>query len=198
MMKKALVVDDHPLVRRGVKALLENTFPFLSVTEASGTHHVLKEVCMAPWAFVILDINLPGQNGIDVVRKAKRCCPNTPIIVFSMFPESHYAASALRAGAFEYLSKDRPPLDLLAAVNTALQGQLITRPSKTRMGPALSERELEVLHFLVKGNSRKDISLRLGISGKTVSTHRANIMHKLNLQNLSELIRYAFEEGLIG
>jgi DNA-binding NarL/FixJ family response regulator len=198
MMKKALVVDDHPLVRRGVKALLENTFPFLSVTESTGTDHVLEEVCRAPWAFVILDINLPGKNGIDVVRKAKRCCPNTPIIVFSMFPESHYATSALRAGALEYLSKDRPPLDLLAAVNTALQGQLIKKPRKTRVGPALSERELEVLNFLVKGMSRKEISIRLGISGKTVSTHRANIMHKLNLQNLSELIRYAFEEGLIG
>jgi DNA-binding NarL/FixJ family response regulator len=196
-MKHALVVDDHPIVRDGVKELLQSAFPSIAVKASSGNHGVLQEICGHPWAFVVLDIGLPRQNGIDVIKKAKACCPDIPIVVFSIFSEDQYAARALRAGASAYLSKDRSPLDLVDAVKLALQGGPAKRPGKALAQPVLSDREIQVLNLFAKGMSRKEISQTLHIDGKTVSTYRARLQQKLGLRNLVDLFRYAEEHGLV-
>jgi DNA-binding NarL/FixJ family response regulator len=195
-MRQALVVDDHPIVRDGIKELLQRALPSVLLKDSSGADEILKEICAYQWAFVVLDINLPGQNGIDIIKKARVCCPEIPIVVFSLFPERQYAARALRAGAVAYLSKDRPPPDLIEAVKMALQGGPVKTP-RERPAPTLSDREVQVLTYFAKGMSRKEISDQLHINGKTVSTYKARLLYKLGLRNLAELIRYATEEGLI-
>lgn len=197
-MKQALVVDDHPIVREGVRDLLQRAFPSLLIKDSPGSDEVLKEVCEYPWAFVVLDINLPGQNGLDIIKKAKSCCPGIPIIVFSLYSERQYAARALRAGAIAYLSKDRSPRDLIDLVTMALEGKPVKKPREAMVSqPVLSDREVQVLGLFVKGMSRKEISQALSISEKTISTYKARLFHKLGVRNVVELIRYAVEEGLV-
>ncbi len=198
MTKQALVVDDHPLVRDGIRDLLRKAFPTIDFQTSAGAENVLNEVCNAPWSFVVLDMNLPGQNGIDIIRKARRCCPNIPIIVFSMFSEQRYAARALRAGAVAYLSKDRRPPDLIQAVKAALEiGPVKRRVKAAAPQPLLSDREVQVLGLLVNGRTRQQIAEQLHISEKTVSTYRTRLMVKLEVRNLVELFRYAVDEGLV-
>lgn len=197
-MKQALVVDDHPIVREGVRDLLQRAFPSLLIKDSPGSDEVLKEVCEYPWAFVVLDINLPGQNGLDIIKKAKSSCPGIPIIVFSLYSERQYAARALRAGAIAYLSKDRSPRDLIDVVTMALEGKPVKKPREAMVSqPVLSDREVQVLGLFVKGMSRKEISQALSISEKTISTYKARLFHKLGVRNVVELIRYAVEEGLV-
>ncbi len=197
-MKQALVVDDHPIVREGVRDLLQRAFPSLLIKDSPGSDEVLKEVCEYPWAFVVLDINLPGQNGLDIIKKAKSSCPDIPIIVFSLYSERQYAARALRAGAIAYLSKDRSPRDLIDVVTMALEGKPVKKPREAMVSqPVLSDREVQVLGLFVKGMSRKEISQALSISEKTISTYKARLFHKLGVRNVVELIRYAVEEGLV-
>lgn len=197
-MKEALVVDDHPLVRNGIKDLLQKVFPSLHVTVSEGGPGLVQEICDKEWAFVVLDINLPGQNGIDVLKKVQSRCPHIPVVIFSLFPEKQYADRALRAGARAYLSKDRDPQDLIDAINMALRGQPVKRSRPSSVGrPVLSDREIQVLQYYVKGMNRKEIAGLLKINEKTVTTYRSRLLQKLELRNLIDLIRYAAEEGLI-
>jgi len=108
-MQQGLVIDDHPIVREGLKDLLQKAVPALSITTSPGTEGVLEEVCGRHWAFIVLDLNLPRFHGLDIVKQAKSHCPKTPILVFSLYAEEQYADRALRAGAVAYISKDRPP-----------------------------------------------------------------------------------------
>ena len=197
-MKQALVVDDHPIVRDGIKELLQRAFPSILIKDSAGNDSVVQEVCGHPWVFVVLDINLPGQNGIDIIKKTKAKCPDIPIVVFSLYSERQYAARALRAGAVAYLSKDRSPRDLVDTITDLLSSGRIQKPRTAMVSqPVLSDREVQVLSLLVKGMSRKEISAELRIHEKTVSTYRARLLHKLDVRNLVELIRYAVEEGLV-
>ena len=197
-MKQALVVDDHPIVRDGIKELLQKAFPSVTIKDSSGADGLLDEVCSYPWAFVVLDINIPGQNGLDIIKKTKARRPEIPIIVFSLYPERQYAARALRAGAAAYLSKERPPGDPVEIAKSILEGGAVKKPREVMVSqPLLSDREVQVLSLCVRGLSRKEISQELNINEKTVSTYRARLLHKLGVRNLVELIRYAVEEGLV-
>jgi DNA-binding NarL/FixJ family response regulator len=197
LMRKALVVDDHPIVRKGVKDLL-TAFPSLTIKDSPGHADVLQEICAYPWAFVVLEINLPRQNGLDIIKQATVRRSSVPIIVFSSYSETQYAARALRAGAIAYLSKDRPPKDLLHAVRSVLNASPVNKhPEQLISKPHLSNREVQVLGLLVKGMSRKDISQTLSISEKTVSTYRSRLFGKLQVRNDIELLRYAIEERLV-
>jgi two-component system, NarL family, invasion response regulator UvrY len=193
-MKQALIVDDHPLICEAVKGLLQNAFPQLEVHVSSGGDGVLEDVCRRPWDVVVLDINLPGQNGFDILKQTRKCCADTPIIVFSLFTGTQYASRALRAGAIAYLSKECSPFDLVEVVRDILSGNTIRRPPLKKA--ALSNREREVLNLLGKGMHRAEIAAHLSISEKTVSTYQARLVEKLELRNAVDLIRYAIEEGL--
>jgi DNA-binding NarL/FixJ family response regulator len=182
MMPEGLVVEDHPIVREGIKDLLQKAFPSILIRTSSGTNGVLDEVCARQWAFVVLDINLPGHNGLDVVKKAKACCPAIPILIFSLFAEEHYAARAYRAGAVAYLSKDRPPSELVELVKVALRGDTVKRCPSSQ--PVLSDREIQVLSLLAQGKNRQEIAHALDIHEKTVSTYKTRLLYKLGLRNL--------------
>ncbi|BCA54893.1 putative Fimbriae Z protein [Nitrospira sp. KM1] len=195
-MRQALVVDDHPIVRDAVRELLQNEFPSIVMKDSAGGEGIVHEICGSEWAFVVLDINFPKQNGIDVLKKVIARCPNIPIVMFSLFTDEQYAARALRAGAMAYISKDRSPQDLVEAVRGVLRGAPVRKVRK-ELRPILSDREVEVLTHFAKGMSRRDISKRLSISEKTVSTYKARLFHKLGLSTTVELIRYANDEGLI-
>jgi DNA-binding NarL/FixJ family response regulator len=194
-MKQALVVDDHPLVCDSVKELLEKNFPRLQVQTSIGRDNLVEEVCGKPWVFVVLDINLPTQHGLDIVKQAKVRQPQTPIIVFSLHAESQYAARALRAGAVAYLSKDRSPTALVGLVKQILEGKKIRTLITER--PVLSDREMQILTLIGRGMKRSEIAIDLGINEKTVSTYQSRLLQKLELRTVVELVRYAVEEGLI-
>jgi DNA-binding NarL/FixJ family response regulator len=192
----ALVVDDHPIIRDGIKQLLVRAFPPLHIRDSSGTDRVLEEICSYPWAFVTLHINLPGQNGLHIIREIQGCCQKVPIIVFSLFSEDQYGPRALRAGAAAYLSKERSPLELVEVVRSVLRGEKKGRSQPA--SPVLSGRETEVLTLLGKGMNRQQIAHELGINEKTVSTYRARLLHKLNARTTVNLLRFAADEGLLG
>jgi DNA-binding NarL/FixJ family response regulator len=194
--KQALVVDDHPIIRDGIKHLLEKAFPSIHIRESQGTDGVVDEICGFPWAFVTLDINLPGQNGLHVLKQAKVRCPRTPIIVFSLFSEDQYGPRAIRTGASAYVSKDRSPVQLVEVVKRILRGEK-QQLSKVTLSLLLSDRETEVLNLIAKGMDRKQIAETLGINEKTVSTYRARLLQKLDARTTLDLVRFAGDEGLL-
>jgi DNA-binding NarL/FixJ family response regulator len=197
-MRHALVVDDHPVVRDGVRDLLQKAFPSIQITVSSGDPGLLQEVCGTSWAFIVLDINLPGTNGLEIIRQARACCPTIPIIVFSLYSERQYAARALRAGAVAYISKERSPVHLVETVQAILEGKPLKKPREVMVSqPLLSDREVQVLRLLIRGLDRTEIAQELKINEKTVSTYRTRLLHKLEVKNTVELIRYALDEGLV-
>ena len=195
-MSEALIVDDHSIVRRGVADLLQRSFPDIKVRESQGGVSLVNEICWHPWAFVILDMNMPGLDGLDVIKKVHANRPNVSIIVFSLYSEKHYAARALQAGARAYISKDRSPEELVDAVRTIVTGGQL--PSYVPLSrPLLSDREIEVLSLITKGLRGKEIAHHLDIHEKTVSTYRSRLLHKLNLRSLVDLIQYGAKEGFV-
>ena len=198
MMPQVLLVDAHPIVRKALKEVLQTALPFIGIKDSSGGGELVREICGYPWALVVMDIHLPGQNGIEVIKKAKACCPVTPIIVFGTYSERQYADHALRAGAINYLSKDRSVCDLIDTVRTTLHGgQSKKRRESTGSKSILSEREVQVLRLFAKGLSRTEIAQQLKIKERTVSTYKTKLIEKLDLRNFAELIRYAIAEGII-
>lgn len=195
-MREALIVDDHPIVRHGIAGLLQNALPDIKIRESLGGTSLVNEICWHPWAFVILDMHMPGLDGLDVLKKVHATRPNIPIIVFSLYSEEQYAARALRAGAKAYISKDRPPEHLLHAVKTILEGGRVTSPVPLT-SPALSDREVQVLSLITKGLKGKEIAHYLKVHEKTVSTYRSRLLHKLGLRSIVDLIQYGAKEGFV-
>ena len=198
-MAKALIVDGHAIVRRAVKEVLKKAFPFVESEESPGGQDVLREICGFPWALVIIDIHLPGQNAIEIIRKAKARCGMTPIIVFSMYPARQYATRAFRAGAIAYLSKDRSLSDLIDTIGTALGVRRRQKRQEQETGcqsTRLSSREGQVLRLFAQGFSRSQIANQLQIKERTVSTYKTQLIQKLDLRNFAELIHYAIQEGI--
>ncbi len=192
----ALIVDDHPIVRQGIKSLLEDAFPHVRVTVCDPYTSVVNRICGGNWTFVVLDMNLPQRNGLDILKAVRATGNHVPIVVFSLYAEEQYAARAIRAGANAYVSKDRPPRDLVEAIDISVtRGGMCVVSAGAR--PALSDREVQVLSLLTKGISRKEIAHLLRISEKTVSSYRARLCLKLNAHSLIDLIRYAAEEGFV-
>jgi DNA-binding NarL/FixJ family response regulator len=192
---RALIVDDHPIIRDGIKQLLQHTFPLMNVEDSPGTNEVVEEICGNPWTFVLLDINLPGQNGLHLIKKIQTHRPDIPIIVFSLFSEEQYESRALRAGAAAYVSKARSVLELVDAIKSVLRREKPVSEPTARVD--LSARESEVLSLLAQGLSRQAIAQALGIDETTVSTYRARLLQKLDARTTLDLLRLAADEGLL-
>ena len=207
---KILVIDDHEVVRRGVKQILEETFAHVEVREANTSRKGMAAVQQQPWDLAIVDINLPDQSGLELLGELHRIRPRLPLMVLSLHPEEQYAVRVFRAGAMAYLTKQTAPEELAKAVNQVLSGRryvtaslgehLAGSLSKSPAGPvhpALSERELEVLVLIAQGQSLKNIAQSLILSVKTVSTYRGRLQDKLQLTTTAELIRYAIDHHLV-
>ena len=207
---KVLVIDDHEVVRRGVKQLLGEVFPHVEVGEADTCQKGIAAVQQEPWDLAIVDISLPDRSGLELLCELHNTAPRLPLIVLSLHPEEQYAVRAFRAGAMAYLTKQTAPEELARAIKQVLTGRRYVTDSlgehmadslsknPTRSGHhTLSEREFEVLVLLAQGQSVRNIAESLTLSIKTVSTYRARLLDKLHLTTTGELIRYALDHRLV-
>jgi two-component system invasion response regulator UvrY len=207
---KILVIDDHEVVRRGVKQILEENFLYVEVGEAETSQKGIAAVQREPWNLAIVDINLPDQSGVALLCELHNIAPQLPLMVLSLHPEEQYAVRAFRMGAKAYLTKQTAPEELARAVKQVLTGRMYVTASigehmagnlsKTPIVPehhALSEREFEVLGMLAHGRSIKQTAQSLTLSIKTVSTYRARLLDKLQLRTTAQLIRYALDHHLV-
>jgi two-component system, NarL family, invasion response regulator UvrY len=207
---RILLVDDHAVVRRGVRDILTESLGKVSFGEAGKPSEAIDLLQGEDWDVVVLDISLPGRGGLDALRDIKRLKPQVPVLVLSMHAEDHYALRALRAGASGYVNKDSAAEELAGAVRKVLAGGThvsvrlaetlarslrsdTSRPAHER----LSDRELEVLRGLAAGKTVKEIGIELSLSEKTVSTYRTRLLEKMQMRTNAELIQYALREGLV-
>lgn len=209
---RILLTDDHALVRRGVAHILREEIADLTVTEAGTAQETLNAVQATLWDLVILDVNLPDKNGLEVLKDIKRMSPDLPVLILSLYPEAQYARRALKAGASGYITKDTAPEEVTSAVRRILQGGRYVSASlaeqlaadlgapagdRRELHERLSDRELEVLRLIGRGHTPTEIAEQLAISIKTVSTYRVRILEKLERRTTAELIRFAVDHHLI-
>lgn len=206
-MKQVLVVEDHAIVRAGIRRLLDERGD-IEVFEAATGEAALEEIVgRGPFALVILDLNLPGLGGLELLRRIVRQAPGAPVLVFSQHTEAIYATRALETGARGFISKNANPEELLDAVETILNGGVaIEKDVAAEMAAhelaedaylrPLTERDLEILRLLSAGDSLSEIADKLGIAYKTVANTLSRIKEKLGVGQTSELIRIAVSRGL--
>jgi DNA-binding NarL/FixJ family response regulator len=203
-----LLVDDHAIVRRGVRHLLAEAFPDAIFGEATSAHEALEMVWKRTWDLVLLDISMPGRSGLDVIPALKDAQPRMPVLVLSTHAEEQFARRVFRAGASGYITKDCLDDELARAVKKVLKGgnylsgDLAERLAGSLAGveqashERLSDREFQVLRLIGAGRAVGEIAGQLKLSVKTVSTYRAITLRKLNLKNNAQLMRYAYEHRL--
>jgi len=209
-MTNILLVDDHAVVRKGVRAILESSGDPVSVAEAATFEAAVVKLRRQSWDAVVLDISLPGKSGLNLLKQIKQEYPSIPVLILSVHPDHEYGIRALKIGAAGYLDKSTAPEQLLDAVNKILKGkryistefseilaaqmagELDMDPSNT-----LTNREFEVFRLISVGNSTAEVARTLSISPKTVHSHRRNILEKLALNSNAEIVRYAMQRGLI-
>jgi two-component system invasion response regulator UvrY len=209
-MIRVLIVDDHQIVRRGLKEVLADEFSELKVAEADNSRTALELVTTEEWDVVLLDINIPGRSGLDVLEEIRRHHSRTPVLVLSGYPEEEFALRALKLGASGYLNKSRASDELLAAVKKALAGgKYVTASLAEKLAAALgssverapheslSDRELQVLGMIANGKTIKEIAGELALSEKTVGTYRSRISQKTGLGTNVALTRYAIQHRLV-
>lgn len=207
-MIRVILVDDHPLVRRGIRETLAAEIDIAVVAEAARSEEVLSVLHAHACDVVLLDISLPGRGGLDVLKDVHRDFPRVRVLVVSTYAESQYALRAIRAGAAGYLTKTSAPEELVRAVRSLMSGRYINETVAAVLadyaqddwaGPLherLSDRELEVLRLLVAGRTVSEVADDLSLSDKTVSTYRTRVMEKLGVRTAADLIRYALEHQL--
>lgn len=208
-MTRVLIADDHALVRRGLRELIEEEPDLTLVAEAATGADLMALARRETWEVAVVDLNLPDANGLDVLKNLKALYPARAVLILSMHPEDQYAVRALRAGASGYLNKEGAPDELLAAIRKAARGgryvsdalaeQLATELAG-REGPPherLSDREFQVLRLIAAGRTATEIAGAMHLSVKTVSTYRTRILEKMGLKHNAELTRYALEHRLV-
>lgn len=205
---RVLLVDDHALFRAGVRMLL-STIPGIEVVgEASSGEQALQLLAQQMADVVLLDIGLPGMNGITTAQRIKEAHPKTHVIALSMYKDEEYVAGALKAGASGYVLKDATQDELRMAIDAVKRRQIFISPAVSYMlvGPfvqsnadpePLTPRQKQVLTLLARGLTAKQVAAQLELSTKTVETHRAMLMERLGVRNLAGLVLYAVRNGLI-
>lgn len=209
-MTRILIADDHEVVRRGLKGILTDEFESLTVGEAGTGSEALEAARQEPWDIVLLDINMPGRGGLEVLEELRQICPKTPVLVLSVFPEEDYAMRAFKLGAAGYLTKQSASDELLAAIRKALAGgkyvtaslaeklaSSLSGGTPTAPHETLSNRELQVLRLITAGMTVKEIAKEMSLSDKTVGTYRTRISNKMHLSTNVELTRYALQHHLV-
>jgi two-component system response regulator NreC len=208
---RVVLADDHTLVRSGIRRILEAQPGFEVTGEASDGAEALALVRATAPDVVVLDLNMPGTGGLDVLAALKTAQPSVKVIVVTMHAGREYVARAMKGGADAYLLKDSAVQDLVAAIEAVLAGRSYFSPSIQALmaellrgddpamarGTPLTDREREVLTWLARGMSSKEVARQLDISVRTVETHRANVMHKLGVKSVALLIQLAIREGII-
>lgn len=210
---RIVLADDHPIVRQGLRALLEAETDFQLVGEAGDGLEAVGLVERVKPDVLVLDLMMPGFAGLEVARQARQRSPQTRIVILSMHADEGYVLEALTAGASAYVLKKSTTADLVKAIRDAIAGRRFLSPplsehlidayvEKTKSAPldsynTLTPREREVLQLAAEGHTNAKIATRLSISPRTVEMHRASVMRKLGLQNQVELVRYALQRGIL-
>lgn len=212
-MIKILLVDDHNIVRQGLRLLLDTQSDIQIVGEAGDGWEAIDKARQLMPDVILMDISIPGLNGLDATRRIKECCPSIRVLVLTMHNNEEYFFQALSAGASGYIPKKADPTELVSAIRAVHQGGAFLYPSvaktlvadflrRVEMGEekasydGLTEREREILKLVAEGKTNREIASLLHISTKTADRHRANLMEKLNIHNRSQLIKYAIRKGI--
>ena len=209
-MTRIVVADDHTIVREGLKQILAGQPDFEVVAEASDGHEVMKRVRELEFDVLLLDMSMPGKSGVELIKQVKAEKPRLRVLVLTMHEEHQYAVRAIRAGASGYLTKEGASSQLVTALRKVAAGgayisaevaeQLALNAMPDSQGPlhgTLSDREFQVFRMIAEGKSVSEIAERLNLSVKTVSTHKSNVLQKMNMSTTGELIRYALENNLV-
>lgn len=208
-MIKILIADDHTIVRKGLVQLLDDAKDITVTGEARNAAEVLHQISEHPFDAIVLDINMPGRSGLDIMKEIKTYRPSLPVLILSMFPEEQYAIRVIKAGAAGYLTKESAPEELMKAIRVVAGGkkyissslaeqladhfdQSMEKPSIER----LSDREYETMLKIASGKSLTEIASELSISVKTVSTYRRRILDKLNLNSNAEITQLVIKNNL--
>ena len=206
---KFLIADDHAIVRKGLAQILCDEFPAAKVKEVVNSNQVLEETRRESWDVILLDISMPGRNGIETLKQIRSEGVKAPILMLSMHPEDQYGVRVLKAGASGFLSKDSATDELLTAVHRVLSGKkYISGSVAEKLAESvgnefdkeahemLSDREMQVLQLIASGKTVSEIGEELSLSVNTISTYRTRLLEKLSLNNNAELTRYAIDNGL--
>jgi len=209
-MIRVLLCDDHAMIRRGIRETLSEAVDIQVTGEAASYAEVREALRTLPCDVLILDLNLPGRGGLEVLSSLREANSSVKVLIVSMYPEDQYAIRCLRAGAQGYLNKAGEPRDLITAVRTVAQGRKYVTPAVANMlveslntpenqtlHASLSERELQTLLKIASGKRLSDIAEELMLSPKTVSVYRARVLEKLKLSNNAELTVYAIRNELV-
>ena len=207
---KVLLVDDHAVVRRGLRSVLEDELANIEVAEAGTAREGIEYLRHHKTDALILDIGLPDRNGLDVLKSVHSEWPELPVLILSMFDESQYGVRMIRAGAAGYVTKASAPENFVAAVRKILSGGLyISSKLGERLAAnlsghfaeepyeVLSDREYQVFLLIASGKTVSEIADELCLSVKTVSTHRGHVLQKTNMKTNAEITHYAFFKGLV-
>ena len=214
---RILIVDDHTLIRSGIRALLEKSEDLRVVGEAGDGHDALRLMKELDPQVVLMDISIPGLNGLEVAAKARKECPGIKIVFLSMHSSEEYILKALNVGAAGYVLKDATTSELELAVRCATKGETFLSPaistrvvenylsglsggeraSGSNSHDLLTPRQREILQLIAEGYTTKDIARKLGLSTNTVEVHRANLMDRLNIHDIAGLVRYAISAGIV-
>ncbi len=209
-MIRVLIADDHAIVRKGLRLIAKEQASEIEVDEAENGQEVMEKIRQARYDVLVLDISMPGRNGLDILREVRHALPSLPVLILSMHPEEQYAIRMLKSGASGYLTKDCAPDQLVPAIQKIARGgkyvsdilaeQLLFNLTGEANRPPhelLSDREYSVLVLIGQGKTPTEIAEQLILSVKTVSTYRTRVLEKLNLQSTAELIRYVIENNLV-
>lgn len=204
-MPRILVVDDHPVVREGIGRVLMSALPQVVLGDAEGATDARARLRGEPWDLVILDITLGRDDGIQELQWMRASYPAVPVLIVSMHPPEQFASRTAQEGASGYVSKDSPPDELARAVGCVLAGGTYAPISSDDPAPTparlphhvLSDREYQVLRMIGQGQTVSQIAVALSISVKTVSTHRARILDKMEMRTSAELMRYVIAQRLV-
>ena len=207
--KNILIVDDHVIVRQGLRRIIDETAGLSVTGEAGDAAEAMEFLLHHSFHLVILDINLPGKSGLDTLTDIKRLYPELPVLVLTMHPEEQFAVRVLRLGASGYLNKDSPSDEIVDAVHTILAGRKYLSASLSELiiddlsadrrklpHELLSDREFQVLLLIARGRSVSEIAAELSLSVKTISTYRTRLLEKMKCTSNAELIRYAVSNQL--
>ncbi len=209
-MIRVLIVDDHAILRRGLRALLSDEFHGAAFGEASNARQALEELREKEWDVALLDITLPGKSGLDLLKEFKAARPRLPVLVLSAHPEDQFAIRVLKAGAGGYMTKESAPGELAKAIRKILAGGRYVSPALAEKlalsvskdltrapHETLSDREYEVMCLIASGKTVTEIAGELSLSVKTISTYRARVLEKLGVKNSAAITRYAIRNGLV-
>jgi two-component system, NarL family, invasion response regulator UvrY len=210
MKIEVLVADDHAMIRDGLKKIIADTDDLIVAGEAGNGNVVLEKIRERDWNLLILDLSMPGRNGLELIKLIKADRPKLPILIFSMHQEEQYAVRAIHAGASGYLSKESDSELILPAIRKVAGGGVFisqkvaellatdaSRHSDQMPHTLLTDREYEIFSRIVRGASLTEIAEKLSLSIKTVSTHKSNILAKMSLGSNVDLVRYAIDNKLL-